>query len=154
VLLLAPSLKVMTQIVRKRNPQPRPSNASEDGRCSDVPFDHFLATPFPDGTTGFILTGRQDADCVIISAITALQLQVSAKEKLSLLKQLDRWRRWDSLDDRRLCLGCGQIITGHEINVIQSEEPATEEAHCPTEGCHSIPLDWILPSSLEQVEQS
>jgi hypothetical protein len=112
------------------------------------------ATPFPDDATGVILTGRQHGDCVIIPGITALQLEVSAEEKLSLLKQLDRWRRWDSLDDRRLCLGCGRIITGHEINVMQSEEPATEEAHCPTQGCHSIPLDWILPSSREHREQS
>jgi hypothetical protein len=78
--------------------------------------------------------------------ITASELELSAKEKLNLLKQLDRWRRWDSLDDRRLCLGCGRIITGHEINVRQSDELAPEEACCPTDGCASIPLDWILPN--------
>jgi hypothetical protein len=78
--------------------------------------------------------------------ITASELQLSAEEKLNLLKELDRWRRWTSLDDRRLCLGCGQMITGHEINVMRSAELGPVEAHCPTDGCQSIPLDWILPS--------
>jgi hypothetical protein len=81
--------------------------------------------------------------------ITASELQLSAEEKLNLLKELDRWRGWTSLDDRRLCLGCGQMISGHEINVMQSAELGPVEAHCPTEGCQSIPLDWILPSPLE-----
>ena len=78
--------------------------------------------------------------------IAADLLQLSAEEKLNLLKQADRWRPWYSLEDRRLCLGCGRLITGHELEMIQSNDGSAVEAHCPTRGCQSIPLDWILPN--------
>jgi hypothetical protein len=81
--------------------------------------------------------------------ILPTQLQVSPGEKLKLLKQLDRWRPWRSLDDQRLCLGCGRLITGHEIEAVRVEEDGREplELHCPTQGCQSIPLDWTLPKA-------
>jgi hypothetical protein len=80
----------------------------------------------------------------MIGLIIQTYLQLSDDEKLLLLKEVDRWRPWKSLDDERLCLGCGRVITGHEIEP-KSREGA-KEAHCPTEGCQSIPLDWILPN--------
>jgi len=80
----------------------------------------------------------------IIGVIETVQLQISTEDKLLLLNQLDRWRRWKSLDDRRLCVGCGHMINGHEIEAIRSETDGSA-LHCPTTGCQSIPLDWILP---------
>jgi hypothetical protein len=75
-----------------------------------------------------------------------LQLHLSADDKLNLLRQLDRWRLWRSLDDRRLCLRCGRVISGHEIETTSGlREFGEHEVHCPTKGCQSIPLDWILP---------
>jgi len=77
-------------------------------------------------------------------------LQLSPEQKLRLLKQLDRWRQWRSLDDQRLCLGCGRLINGHEIEVIPAAaDNGDAELHCPSEGCQSIPLDWILPTPRE-----
>jgi hypothetical protein len=78
--------------------------------------------------------------------IAPAQLRLSAEAKLNLLRQLDRWRQWQSLDDRRLCLGCGRLISGHEIEAIQAKEGGLMEVRCPTQGCQSIPLDWILPN--------
>jgi hypothetical protein len=78
-------------------------------------------------------------------------LQLSSEEKLKLLKELDRWRQWRSLDDQRLCLGCGRLINGHEVEAIPAEANKGDDAelHCPTDGCQSIPLDWILPTRRE-----
>jgi len=75
-------------------------------------------------------------------------LHLSSEEKLKLLKQLDRWRQWRSLDDQRLCLGCGRLIDGHEIEAIAAAANDGDDAElrCPTGGCQSIPLDWILPT--------
>ena len=74
------------------------------------------------------------------------QLQLSAEEKLTLLKQADRWRPWFALQDQRLCLGCGRLISGDEIEMTQAADGGEVEAHCPTRGCQSNPLDWILPN--------
>ena len=38
-------------------------------------------------------------------------------EKLNVLRRLDQHRQWHSLDDKRYCLVCGKIITGHQIQV-------------------------------------
>ncbi|HJT82245.1 MAG TPA: hypothetical protein VJ719_13700 [Chthoniobacterales bacterium] len=76
-------------------------------------------------------------------------LLLSPDRKLELLRQLDRWRPWRSLDDQRLCLGCGRLILGHEIEMVPTGngEEGPIELRCPTHGCQSIPLDWILPTS-------
>ena len=63
-------------------------------------------------------------------------------DKLEMLRQLDRYRPWTSIDDRRRCLQCGRIITGREIRLLGAAEKLT--ARCPTPGCAAIPLDWAL----------
>jgi len=47
-------------------------------------------------------------------------VHVSDEEKLQILRRLDQFRHWHSLDDKRMI--------------------------CPMEGCHSIPMDWVLPT--------
>jgi hypothetical protein len=79
-------------------------------------------------------------------------LHLSAQDKLDLLRQVDRWRKWQSLDDRRLCLGCGHLINGHEIDAVQTSAELPE-LHCPTQGCQSIALDWILPNPADGESQ-
>lgn len=83
---------------------------------------------------------------MIGNIIAPAPLQLSAEDKLNLLRQVDRWRPWYSLEDRRLCLGCGRLISGNEIEAIQAFDGSHVEVHCPTQGCQSIPLDWILPN--------
>jgi hypothetical protein len=67
--------------------------------------------------------------------------------KLEVLQRLDQFRPWRSLDEKRYCLVCGEIITGKQIRVrggTRGDGPL--RLNCPTERCHSIPMDWVLPT--------
>ena len=67
-------------------------------------------------------------------------------EKLDALRQLDQFREWRSLDDKRFCLVCGRIITGRQIQVTGGTRGNGPRLSCPTERCNSIPMDWVLPT--------
>jgi hypothetical protein len=72
-------------------------------------------------------------------------LTLSSADQLLALRQLDIFHHWESIDERRYCRGCGQIITGRQIKVfgsLRSHHPSRLE--CPTEGCLSVPLEWIM----------
>jgi len=74
-------------------------------------------------------------------------LKLSEQEKLEALQRLDRFRKWRSLDDKRYCLVCSTIITGREIHIIGGTRGAGPlRVICPSDGCHSIPMDWVLPT--------
>jgi len=64
-----------------------------------------------------------------------------------MLQRLDRYRKWRSLDEKRYCLACGQIIEGREIQVVGGTRGTGPlRLICPTRNCHSIPMDWVIPS--------
>ena len=70
-------------------------------------------------------------------------VELSDEEKLHILQRFDQFRQWRSLDEKRYCLVCGEIITGREIHVIREtsgKEP--QRVTCPTEGCDAIPWEW------------
>jgi hypothetical protein len=72
----------------------------------------------------------------------------SPDEKLKLLQRLDRYRPWKSTHQRRLCLGCGKIISGTEIRLSRSMWGiGLLRLRCPTENCSSGPMDWVEPDS-------
>lgn len=74
-------------------------------------------------------------------------IQLSDGDKLDILRRLDQFRKWRSLDDRRYCLCCGNLITGGEIQVVGGTRGTGPlRAICPTERCNSIPMDWALPT--------
>jgi hypothetical protein len=78
-----------------------------------------------------------------VTLSTALRL--SDDEKLEVLCRLDQFRQWHSLDEKRYCLVCGNLITGRQIQVAsgtRSNRPL--RLSCPTERCNSIPMDWVL----------
>jgi hypothetical protein len=51
------------------------------------------------------------------------------------------------LDDKRFCLVCGKIINGWQIQVAGGTRGnGALRLSCPTEGCNSIPMDWVLPT--------
>jgi len=70
---------------------------------------------------------------------------VSPEERLKLLQRLDRFRPWKSTRQRRLCLGCGKIISGSEIRISRSSAGLLR-LHCPTEDCKAGPMDWVEPA--------
>jgi hypothetical protein len=81
-------------------------------------------------------------------AMTLLSLiRLSDEEKLNVLRRLDQFRRWHSLDEKRYCLVCGEIFTGREIQVIESTDGDVPlRLVCPTEHCHAIPMEWVPPT--------
>lgn len=80
-----------------------------------------------------------------------LMVDLAPSEKLTLLRRLDRYRQWASLDDRRLCLECGRVITGRQIVVSGGANPFDVlKVNCPTEGCPSVPMDWSQPENLAE----
>lgn len=67
-------------------------------------------------------------------------------DKLEILRRIDRYRQWRSLDEKRYCIVCGNIITGRELQVVGgTRETGPLRLICPTKQCHSIPMDWVLP---------
>jgi hypothetical protein len=77
-------------------------------------------------------------------------LRLPPAEKLDVLRCLDRYRNWLALDDRRLCLCCGKIITGRQIEIALERGGTGLRASCPTENCASIPMDWALPGGVKR----
>lgn len=74
-------------------------------------------------------------------------VSLSDADKLAALRRLDQFREWRSLDDKRFCLVCGKIITGRQIQVASATHGnGSQQLGCPTEGCTSIPMDWVLPT--------
>ena len=77
-------------------------------------------------------------------------IELSDAEKLEILQRLDRYRKWPSLDEKRYCLACAHIIDGHDIMVVGGTRGTGPlRLVCPTERCHAIPMDWVIPN--EQV---
>ena len=72
---------------------------------------------------------------------------LSDADKLDVLRRLDQFREWRSLDDKRFCLVCGKIINGWQIQVAGGTRGnGPLQLSCPTERCNSIPMDWVLPT--------
>jgi len=68
-------------------------------------------------------------------------------EKLEILQRLDHYREWHSLAEKRYCLTCSKVIEGRHIQVVGGTRGSGPlRLICPTHGCHSIPMDWVLPT--------
>jgi len=73
--------------------------------------------------------------------------KLSDQEKLEVLRRLDQFRQWHSLDEKRYCLVCGNLISGRQIQVAGGTRGnGPLRLGCPTERCNSIPMDWVLPT--------
>jgi hypothetical protein len=67
--------------------------------------------------------------------------------KLKILQRLDQFRHWRSLDEKRYCLVCGEIITGRQINVIgATRQDGPLRVTCPTKHCNATPIEWVQPT--------
>ncbi len=97
---------------------------------------------------------RRAPDCAItrrgdIPSNVALStpIRLSEPEKLDVLRRLDQFRHWGSLEEKRYCLVCGKIITGRQIHVAGGTRGnGPLRLSCPTERCNSVPMDWVLPT--------
>ena len=82
--------------------------------------------------------------------------RLSDEENLEALRRLDQFRQWHSLEEKRYCLVCGNLISGRQIQVAgRTPGNGPLRLSCPTEGCNSIPMDWVLPTDeiLAKVEK-
>jgi hypothetical protein len=94
----------------------------------------------------------------VLSGAVALttEVRLSENEQLEALRLLDQFRAWHSLDEKRYCLVCGKIISGRQIQIASgSRGNGPLRLSCPTDGCNSIPMDWVLPTDeiLAKVER-
>jgi hypothetical protein len=84
-------------------------------------------------------------DGFAVSGLSSIML--SDEEKLDIVRRLDQFRQWRSLDQKRYCLVCGEMITGREIQVIESACGETPlRIVCPTKHCDAVPIEWVLPT--------
>jgi hypothetical protein len=82
---------------------------------------------------------------------TTSPVRLDPADRLILLRRLDRFRKWQSLDDRRFCRCCHKLISGRQIEVIDAttqDEPS--RVACPTTDCPSTVEDWVYPNEIAQ----
>lgn len=71
-------------------------------------------------------------------------LQLAPEERLDILKYLDEFHFWNSLDDERRCQRCGKSITGRQILIVELQGTRRKmRLQCPTAGCISNPSEWV-----------
>ena len=94
----------------------------------------------------------------LLSGAVALSIatKLSDEEKLEVLRRFDQFRHWHSLEEKRYCLVCGNVISGRQIRMsggTRGNGPL--RLFCPTDRCNSIPMDWVLPTDeiLAKVER-
>jgi hypothetical protein len=80
---------------------------------------------------------------------TAAAFRIDLGERLILLRKLDPFRKWESLDDQRFCRCCHKFISGRQIEVISTPGEQVRLT-CPTPNCSSTVEDWVYPNEVAQ----
>lgn len=75
---------------------------------------------------------------------TPRQAHLTSEEKLFALRSGDSFRKWSSLDDRRVCALCGKSITGRQIEITVGRQGQLRLG-CPTADCTAGPHEWVYP---------
>lgn len=68
------------------------------------------------------------------------------EERLAILQMADPFRKWNSLDEQRVCVLCHKLITGDEI-VISVDGDGDYHLNCPSVGCAATPREWYYHGS-------
>lgn len=80
-------------------------------------------------------------------------LEFPPTAKLDILRRLDCFHPWTSLDEKRCCRRCGEVISGHQIEIFGGTRGKVAlRLQCPTEGCCSVPIEWMLLQSSPEAE--
>lgn len=73
-------------------------------------------------------------------------IPLGSSEKLDALRRIDSFRPWHSLADKRLCLQCGDTVTGWEVEIVGGTRGLGPlRIQCPTRGCPATAMDLALP---------
>jgi hypothetical protein len=82
--------------------------------------------------------------------MSAAPLQLPPEDKLDVLRYLDEFHYWHSLDDPRICKRCNRTITGRQIMVIELQGTRGKlRLQCPSAGCVSTPGDWSYANPVQ-----
>ena len=77
-------------------------------------------------------------------------LQLPPNDKLDVLRYLDEFHYWHSLEDERICKRCGHTITGDQIGVIELQGTRGQlRLKGPTAGCVATPGDWTYANPVQ-----
>ena len=68
--------------------------------------------------------------------------EFESEKHLEILCAADLERRWYALDEKRVCVICGKIISGRQIEI--RGEAGSYSLHCPTRGCPATFSHWHL----------
>jgi hypothetical protein len=71
-----------------------------------------------------------------------MQKHLTLEERFAILRKADRLRKWNSLDDERVCVMCERIFSGRQID-IRRDRRGRYLLQCPTEGCASFAAHWF-----------
>jgi hypothetical protein len=71
-----------------------------------------------------------------------MNVHLKPEERLSVLRAEDQFRRWNSLDDQRVCSVCERKFKGRQVE-IRRFPGGKYKLYCPTLGCPSGPHQWI-----------
>jgi hypothetical protein len=71
-------------------------------------------------------------------------IEFRAKDRLSLLRRLDRAHRWQSLRDQRYCTHCHTVFDGREVDIVGGTRAAGPlRLQCPGPRCGAAPVAWL-----------
>jgi hypothetical protein len=69
-------------------------------------------------------------------------VHVPIADRLDVLREFDSARRWESLDDERICLLCERQFAGRHIDFV-SDSTGQVRLHCPSFDCKGTPREWV-----------
>ena len=91
--------------------------------------------------------------CKAQSSFCVMTANVKLDDRLSLLCTGDRFRRWNSLDDQRVCSVCERKFKGRQIE-IRRLPGGRYKLYCPTLGCASGPHQWLYSrGSVSEIDE-
>lgn len=69
--------------------------------------------------------------------------ELSTSERLAILQGIDHYRKWHSLNDRRLCIRCAKSFNGLQLR-LHHQADGSYRVSCPTPGCDGLPKHWLF----------
>ena len=82
----------------------------------------------------------------------ASPVRLDPADRLIVLRRLDRFRKWQSLDDRGFCRCFHKLISGRQIEVVEVIDASARDEPwrlaCPTTDCPSNVEDWVYPDEI------
>lgn len=84
----------------------------------------------------------------------SIPLLLAPEDKLDVLRYLDEFHYWHSLDDERLCQRCQRTITGRQIVVIELQGTRGKlRLQCPTVGCAATVSEWVYANPVRAARE-